>query len=95
MEEGNYKELQAYSFDIKAHACIPHRCSNMELMFYIKDHYADMWGELVQPFLALQSFQFENVLNKFKEIIPEPILRCMLFGLVERLGFLKMIEGEE
>ncbi len=63
LEEGNYKELHAYSFDIKAHACIPHRCSNVELMFYIKEHYTDIWGELIQPFLALQPIQFQNVLN--------------------------------
>ncbi|MDF9844251.1 hypothetical protein M2105_005262 [Paenibacillus sp. PastF-1] len=50
---------------------------------------------LIKPFIEIQSTQFEVILNEFKGIIPDSILSCMLFGLVERLDFLKIIEGEQ
>ncbi|MEN1989466.1 HipA domain-containing protein [Paenibacillus hubeiensis] len=84
--------LHNYAFDLMSQARIPvERAKLLELVYYLKDRYPLVWENVIPVFLSLQMSDVEKVVNRFKGIVDDDILRCIIYCVGWRLEMLKMV----
>lgn len=84
-------ELLKYSFDIMSQIKIPHRCTNFELMYYIKENYSLEWHQIIDNFLSVDMNLLKEPIYQFEGIVHSDILYCIFYGVQTRFDYLRSV----